>query len=407
MKYDQKILNLYKNKKNYEIINILKNSWYSKSKSVKKKILFSNLLACSYINIGNVDEAITVYDKAANIIKNFDGPDVHYNIGILPNNILKTDRIIGNYIIKKFNKKLNKKKIKDLINSLKINPNVKGKYHSNLGLTLINLNKIVRKIESKNNNEIFYLNIKYNTFRAEKLLKNKKFVEFKKEVKQVLKYNPVNMRMFSVISYAIQKYNLKDLEYFCKNPFDYVMEFNLLKKKFINKKNIENINSILSRQSQYDSYQPGSVYLGYKSLGNLFETPNIEIQNLKKKLFIIVKEYLKFYQNNNEIFIKKFPKKKIIKSWYIRIKKGGGIDYHIHNSWLSAVMYTQLPRKIKGGKLDLSIINWGFKKEKKFIRTVNPALGKLVIFPSSLPHKVTKFDHNKYRISIAFDIIPG
>ena len=105
--------------------------------------------------------------------------------------------------------------------------------------------------------------------------------------------------------------------------------------------------------------------------------------------------------------LKNSLKKKIIKSWYVRIKKGGGIEYHIHNSWLSAVMYTQLPRKVKGGKLDLSIINWGFKKEKKFIRTVNPALGKLVIFPSSLPHKVSKFNHNKYRVSIAFDIIPG
>ena len=115
---------------------------------------------------------------------------------------------------------------------------------------------------------------------------------------------------------------------------------------------------------------------------------------------------LKFYQDSNELFIKRFPKKKIVKSWYIRIKNGGGIDYHINNSWLSAVFYTQLPNKSKGGKLDLSIINWGFKKEKKFTRTINPALGKLVLFPSSLPHKVSKFNHSKYRISIAFDIIP-
>ena len=46
-----------------------------------------------------------------------------------------------------------------------------------------------------------------------------------------------------------------------------------------------------------------------------------------------------------------------------------------------------------------------FKKEKRFLDNIIPVEGKLVLFPSSMPHKVAKFN-NTDRVSIAFDIIP-
>ena len=200
---------------------------------------------------------------------------------------------------------------------------------------------------------------------------------------------------------------MKDLIYFCDNPFDYVVELDLLKEKIITKRNLEKINLIIKSHSKFDSFQPGSIYSGYKSVGNLFDIQHQEIQKLKNEFAKHVKKYLNFFRFKDDNYIKKFPKNNIIKSWYVRIKRGGGIDYHIHNSWLSAVFYTKLPDELKGGKLELSIINWGFKKEKKFYRSISPKLGKLIIFPSSLPHKVSTFNSNKYRISIAFDIIPA
>ena len=163
---------------------------------------------------------------------------------------------------------------------------------------------------------------------------------------------------------------------------------------------------LLIEEKVSDSFAPGSVYTGYKSVGNIFEIKNKKINILENILNKKIKDYLKFFQYENEPFINKYPKKNKIKGWYIRIKKGGGIDYHIHNAWLSGVMYTKLPHKVNSGKLGFSIIDWGFKKEKTFCKNITPKTGKLVLFPSSLPHRVNKFDKNFFRISLAFDIVP-
>ena len=405
MNYKIKLLKYY-NDKNYSlIINLLENNCF-KNKNLKENKIFNvNILACSYINIKEINKALNLYKIAIEKIKNFDGPQIFYNIGILPENIVQTDKLFKSYINKNFNKKLNKKELNILTNSLKINPNLKGAFHSNLGLSLINLIKISKKIKKSKFEEIFYLNYKYNSYRAEMLLKKRDFKEFKNEVRKIIRYNSVNMRLFSILSYAIQKYKIKNINYFCKNPFDYLMQIDLKKNEVIDDKKLKKINSALKMQSQHESFQAGSIYNGYKSVGDLFDNKDIEIQSLKKIFLAAVKKYLNFYKSSNEKFIKDFPKKNMMKGWYVRIKKGGGIDYHIHNSWLSGVFYCKIPSTSKDGKLNLSIVSWEFKKEKRFLDNIIPIEGKLVLFPSSMPHKVAKFN-NTSRVSIAFDIIP-
>ena len=407
---EKNLLHNYKYKKYSIIIDSLKNEWSKKKYNEKQKIFYVNLLACCYVNLNKIKEALVAYKKANKFINKFDGPEVKYNLGILPDNIKLVDLRINSFFRNELKKKLKIKteKLEDLINSLKIDPNIKGACHSNLGLTLINLNKIFNKIKNKKTlpDDIFYLNQKYNSYRAEILLKNKKITLFKKEVKKILKYNPINMRLFSLLSFAMQKYRIKNINYFCSNPLEYVKEFDLLKKGVLNLKFIKKINKFINDTKNYDSFEPGSIFLGYKSVGNLFDSKNKSIIKLKNIFKDKIKEYINFYKLKNDNYIKKFPQKNILKGWYIRLKKGGGIDYHIHNSWLSAVFYLSLPIQNNGGTLDLSIINWNFKKEKKFSKSIIPTIGKLVIFPSSLPHRVSKFKKNKFRISIAFDVIP-
>lgn len=398
---------LYRNKKYLDLIYNLKDNWFSKKYSQKKKIFYVNLLACSYINLKNIESAVNVYKRALKEIRDFSGPKIHYNIGIIPEDLKISDSLFERYIISKLKKSYKINQLKDLANSLKINPKVRGNYHSNFGLTLLNIIKILKISQKKKSEKIFYLNPKYNSYRVEKLLKQNQLNKFRKEVNKIFKHNPErNMRLFNILSFAINKYHLNNLNYFCKNPFDYLKEYDLFEDKRINNSLISKINKIINMQSKFDSYQPGSIYSGYKSVGNFFEINQKEVKILKKICLKKVNNYLKHYKNKNENYIKRFPKINIVKGWYIKIKSGGGIDYHIHNSWLSAVFYTKLPSKINGGNLDFSLFNLGFKKEQILSHQVKPEVGKLVIFPSSLPHKVSLFKNKEFRISIAFDIIP-
>jgi len=304
--YKKELSELYSKKKYQDIINKINNRLFQKKFTEKEKVFKVNLIACSYINLGMINEAVEIYKIAKKKIKNFDGPEVKYNIGILPENLQTSDKKIKKFLTKKFKGKISKKNIIEITNSLKINPKIKGLYHSNLGLSLINIIKIFKLINNKKNERIYYLNPKYNSYRAEKLLKQKKIDLFKKEVKKILKYNSINTRLFSLISYAIQKYKINGINYFCKNPLNYVKKFNLLDEKKISLNLIKKINDFISDQKKHDSYEPGSVFLGFKSVGNLFESDNKEMKNLNKVFIKKVSDYLELYQDNKETFIKKW-----------------------------------------------------------------------------------------------------
>ena len=291
---------------------------------------------------------------------------------------------------------------------MKIDPKIKGKHQSNFGLTLINIIKLKKILSSKKNRgleNILYSNYKYNSFRAEKYLKEKKINKFKLEIKKILKYNKNNSRAHAIFSYALQKHNIKTIDNFCYNPLKNIKEYDLHDLKILDTNLISKINRILNKIPE--SASPGSVYEGDKSIGNLFDLKNEEISILKKIILKKINCYKNYFKNHrSEQFIKNFPKKYLLKGWSIKINRAGGIDSHIHNAWISGVLYTRVPENAKGGEIEFSLADWGFKKEKKFVKIIVPKNAKLILFPSSLPHAVKKFNDKNNRISIAFDLVP-
>lgn len=99
---------------------------------------------------------------------------------------------------------------------------------------------------------------------------------------------------------------------------------------------------------------------------------------------------------------------------------GGYLANHIHsNSFLSGVLYLNLPGKDKGllyfEDPKIEKISWHFDSlsEKSVMFqdrgwNVEPEIGKLIIFPSWLRHGTFQGDweKNEYRVSLSFNIIP-
>ena len=90
---------------------------------------------------------------------------------------------------------------------------------------------------------------------------------------------------------------------------------------------------------------------------------------------------------------------------------GGEISAHVHEGWLSGVFYVRVPveKENAAGNIectlhgyDLPVIRDDFPR-----RVITTQPGRLVLFPSSLPHRVFPFSGDKERISIAFDIVPA
>jgi len=69
----------------------------------KLKLIFKyNKLACNYLNIGDVENAIYSYEEAIKKIKDFDGPEIKYNVGLVPFSCKKVDQDIFKYLKKKY-----------------------------------------------------------------------------------------------------------------------------------------------------------------------------------------------------------------------------------------------------------------------------------------------------------------
>jgi uncharacterized protein (TIGR02466 family) len=105
----------------------------------------------------------------------------------------------------------------------------------------------------------------------------------------------------------------------------------------------------------------------------------------------------------------------ICNSWGNIVRKGDNIRYHKHaNSYISGAFYLSegCPFNILndgyadifGGFLPSRRKVENFRDMESF--TINPKVGRIIIFPASLKHCVLTSDSNEPRYSIAFNAIP-
>jgi hypothetical protein len=111
-------------------------------------------------------------------------------------------------------------------------------------------------------------------------------------------------------------------------------------------------------------------------------------------------------------FVARRPKRARLTAWAVVSDGNGHQVSHIHpRAWLSGVYYVRVPTPPadhpRGGWLLLGDLEpfatcpppWG-------IREVQPAAGRLVMFPSYVPHSTVETRSNEPRICVAFDVLP-
>jgi hypothetical protein len=98
-------------------------------------------------------------------------------------------------------------------------------------------------------------------------------------------------------------------------------------------------------------------------------------------------------------------------SWSVRLRSGGRHSNHVHPlGWLSSALYVALPRRTEGDAEEAGWFTLGAPDEKLGLdlppwRTIEPAPGRLVLFPSSMWHGTVPFVDGE-RLTVAFDVAP-
>lgn len=101
-----------------------------------------------------------------------------------------------------------------------------------------------------------------------------------------------------------------------------------------------------------------------------------------------------------------------VSSWSSRLRDRGFHLNHVHpQGWISSAYYVSLPQACsddhsRQGWLKLGEPTEDFGPRFPARRYIQPAPGRLVLFPSYLWHGTTPFDSEQVRITIAFDVAP-
>jgi len=245
------------------------------------------------------------------------------------------------------------------------------------------------------------------------LYKAERFEEFKSRLDQVVATTKHTAPFMATLSthYAIN-FGVEDPYNFCKNGFDFVYQNSIAE--------LAEPNSPLLRQLLIDIENTdiaervqGMLINGKQSAGNLFKRPEASF----RKLGDLVKQEFLNYKNRfagaDCELIKSFPNQlEFTSSWYVKMRRGGFVDKHIHEvGWISGAVYLVLPTDKKDpteGCFEYGTHGDNYpQKHSNFpSEIISPNVGDIVLFPSSLFHRTIPFHSDEKRICIAFDLKP-
>ena len=149
-----------------------------------------------------------------------------------------------------------------------------------------------------------------------------------------------------------------------------------------------------------------------------FQTPSYlnifsyESENLCR-LESLIKEEIDRYRarhlSESCTYIADWPCESELHGWCVKLTRQGFQSLHIHPSgWMSGIVYLKVIPSANNdeGAIEFSLNGTNYANKDAPSRLYRPALGDILLFPSSLHHRTIPFHADVDRISIAFDLKP-
>lgn len=200
---------------------------------------------------------------------------------------------------------------------------------------------------------------------------------------------------------------------FCPHPFDFIYRQNLPELRQdapLRSALLETMDAAgLEERTQ------GRLHHGVQSAGHLFQREEAPFQALADLVRAQLSRYRERFQGADCELIGAFPSTlEFESSWYIRMRRGGHLDAHIHEGgWVSGVLYLALPERGKSGRegcFELSLHGDNYPLQPGVsppARVLEIEVGDIVLFPANLFHRTLPFQSEAERICIAFDLKPA
>ena len=152
---------------------------------------------------------------------------------------------------------------------------------------------------------------------------------------------------------------------------------------------------------------------GTQTHGSLFAVRHPLVERLKLRFDAAIKRYINDLKGPAEHPLRARRNKKFCYggSWSSRLCDQGFHVNHIHpEGWISSCYYAGVPNAVRDEDAKQGWIKFGepaFGHGLSWRRALQPAPGRLVLFPSYMWHGTIAFRAPEPRITIAFDVVPG
>ena len=153
---------------------------------------------------------------------------------------------------------------------------------------------------------------------------------------------------------------------------------------------------------------------GTQTAGNLFVQREPEIRGLVEGLRACIADYIRSmpYDPQHPLLSRRSNDFAFATSWSVRLRRAGYHTMHMHPfGWISSAYYVDIPPEIEasdaaGGGLKFGEPDIDLGEHGKARRQIQPAVGRLVLFPSYMWHGTVPFDSDRARTTVAFDVVP-
>jgi len=379
-----------------------------------------NLLALGYKNLGNIPEAIKIYEF---LVKG--APKSAMFLSNLGNTYMMVGRI--------------SEAIPCYEKALELEPNLINAIEA-LGLAYLEVDqkdkaiscfKRVISLDNSHQSSLYYLGNLYlgmnryqeagdlfqkTSFRMSKshylecLYYLGKKELFYQEYNKLVTRGVVNPLMASVVSHASVRFGMPDDNPFCSKPLDHIYVGRIEECDGFSEELSEKL--IGYHHSNKNDYRSQSLLTnGKQSSGNLFLLKEGFAQQLRTVIEKKIEQYRTLFSTSRQGFLAQWPQNYELFGWLISMKNGGNLRAHIHKEgWLSGSFYLNVPESPgkDDGNIAFSLDGVGYPTDGKYYeqKIVEVKQRDICMFPSSLFHRTIPFESTEERISFAFDVKP-
>ncbi|HVV27354.1 MAG TPA: tetratricopeptide repeat protein [Rhizomicrobium sp.] len=154
---------------------------------------------------------------------------------------------------------------------------------------------------------------------------------------------------------------------------------------------------------------------GTQTSGRLFDSRHALVGKLRERIDEAVRRYMTEMKDDaDHPFLSRRTRDfRYSGSWSSRLRDCGFHVNHIHpDGWISSCYYVAVPPAVRDGAGQQGWIKFGepspaLTLREPVRRTIQPAPGRLVLFPSYMWHGTIPFHDDAARTTIAFDVVPA